>query len=79
LNKKTIELAKEAGFVFWEDDETKANSIDWSCDYNIELNKLVELVVQECAKSVEHIKVWDTNLGNVIVDNFFKECHGCRI
>ena len=73
LNKKTIELAKEAGFVFWEDDETKANSIDWSCDYNIELNKLVELVVQECAKSVEHIKVWDTNLGNVIVNNFFKE------
>jgi len=73
LNKKTIVLAKEAGFIFFEEDETKAGFIDWSCDYNIELKKLVELVVQECAKSVEHIKVWDTNLGKVIVENFFKE------
>ena len=73
MNKKTIELAEEAGFIFFEDDETEAGFIDWSCDYDIELEQLVKLVVQECAKSVEHIKVWDTNLSNVIVENFFKE------
>lgn len=73
MNKKTIKLAEEAGFIFFEEDETEAGFIDWSCDYDIELEQLVKLVVQECAKSVEHIKVWDTNLGNVIVENFFKE------
>ena len=81
MNKKTIELAKQAGFVFWEDEEWGPGSeyIDWSTDYDKELEKLVELVVQECARSVEHIKVWDTNLGNVIVKNFLKEKHGRRI
>ena len=72
MNKKTIELAKQAGFVFWEDESWGPGSeyIDWSTDYDKELEKLVELVVQECAKSVQHIKAWDTNLGEIIVKKF---------
>ena len=73
MNKKTVKLANQAGFVFWEEDDGKAVSkfIDWSCNYDKELEKLVELVVQECAKSVQHIKVWDTDLGEVIVEKFY--------
>jgi len=72
MNKKTIELAKQAGFVFWEDEEWGPGSeyIDWSTDYDKELEKLVELIVQECAKSVQHIKVWDTDLGEIIIEKF---------
>ena len=72
MNKKTMELAKQAGFVFWEDESWGPGSeyIDWSTDYDKELEKLVELVVQECAKSVQHIKAWDTNLGEIIVKKF---------
>lgn len=73
VNKKTIELAKQAGFQFWEDEEWGPGSeyIDWSTDYDKELEKLVELVVQECAKSVQHIKVWDTDLGEIITEKFY--------
>lgn len=73
MNKKTIELAKQAGFQFWEDEEWGPGSeyIDWSTDYDKELEKLVELVVQECAKSVQHIKVWDTDLGEIITEKFY--------
>lgn len=73
LNKKTIELAKQAGFVFWEEDDGKAVSeyVDWGSEYDKELEKLVELVVHECAKSVQHIKIWDTDLSKVIVEKFY--------
>jgi len=73
MNKKTIELAERAGFVFWEEDDGKTVSqyIDWAADYDKELEKLVELVVRECAKSVQHIKIWDTDLGEVIVEKFY--------
>ena len=73
MNKKTIELAKQAGFVFWEDEEWGPGSeyIDWGTEYDKELEKLVELVVQECAKSVQHIKVWDTDLGEIITEKFY--------
>ena len=77
MNKKTIELAKQAGFVFWEDEEWGPGSeyIDWSTVYDKELEKLVELVVHECAKSVQHIKVWDTDLGEVLIEKFYGEYH----
>ena len=75
MNKKTIELAKQAGFVFWEDEEWGPGSehIDWGTEYDKELEKLVELVVHECAKSVQHIKVWDTDLGEVLIEKFYGE------
>jgi hypothetical protein len=73
VNKKTIELAKQAGFLFWEDESWGPGSehIDWATEYDKELEKLVELVVQECAKSVQHIKIWNTDLGEVIVEKFY--------
>jgi hypothetical protein len=75
MNKKTIELAKQAGFVFWEDESWGPGSeyIDWGTEYDKELEKLVDLVVQECAKSVQHIKVWNTDLGEVVIEKFYEK------
>ena len=43
---KIKELAKEAGFIFWSDEEWRPMSglIDWSCDYDDELVKFYHLV-----------------------------------
>ena len=73
MNKKTIELAKHAGFVFWEDESWGPGSeyIDWSSNYDKELERLIELIVQECAKSVQHIKVLDTDLGEIIIERYY--------
>jgi hypothetical protein len=51
--KQLIEnLTKEAGFVFWGEEEI-GDGIDWSCDYTKELENLVELIVAECVDAVE--------------------------
>lgn len=73
MNKKTIELAKQAGFLFWEDEEWGPGSeyIDWGTEYDKELEKLVELIVNECASHVKHIKIWDTDLGEVIKKKYY--------
>ena len=52
--KKLIEdIAKEAGFVFWGEDEIGGQGIDWASDYNKELENFVELIVAECVDAVE--------------------------
>lgn len=73
MNNKIIALAKQAGFVFWEDESWGPGSeyIDWASDYDKELEKLVDLVVQDCAKSVQHIKAWDTDLGELVIEKFY--------
>jgi len=52
MKKLTEELAKEAGFVFWDKDEI-GEGIDWSCDYTKAIEYLVELIVAECVDAVE--------------------------
>jgi hypothetical protein len=55
MKKIVKELAKEAGFAFWENEEWKPKgaTIDWSCDYEKELEKFAERIVQECASIIE--------------------------
>ena len=45
MKKIVKELAKEAGFIFWEDEEWKPKraTIDWSSDYDKELEKFFKL------------------------------------
>lgn len=52
LKKQTRKLAKKAGFVFWSDESwgPGPTQIDWSCNYDKELETLVALVAEECAK-----------------------------
>lgn len=43
-------LAKEAGFILWEDEEWNSGDvIDWGSRYDDELLKFAKLVAEECA------------------------------
>lgn len=49
MNSRVLELAKQAGFVFWEDEPHKPENatIDWSANYDEELVRFYELVMNE--------------------------------
>lgn len=48
MKKIAKELAKEAGFIFWENEEWKPKgaTIDWSLDYDKELEQFFKLAVK---------------------------------
>lgn len=49
-NDRLKELLSEAGFVFWDEDSGKpGGAVDWACDYDQEIRKLIELVANQCA------------------------------
>lgn len=52
MNKRIEELAQEAGFCFWTDESWKPEgaTIDWSSNYDDQLQRFAELVVTECMK-----------------------------
>ena len=48
MNNKIIELAEQAGFVLWDEPWTNCNqSIDWSSQYDEELENYTKLVLME--------------------------------
>jgi hypothetical protein len=51
MNDRIKELAKQAGFVLWADEEWKPDGavIDWSSDYDNDLEKFAELIIRECS------------------------------
>jgi hypothetical protein len=56
MNERVKELAEKAGFVMWgKETWNPGDVIDWSCRYDDELTKLVELIVKECAKRSEEL------------------------
>lgn len=48
MNQKLIELAENAGFVMWGDESDQI--VDWSCDYDKELQQLYSMI-QEMVKT----------------------------
>ena len=52
MNYTMIELAKQAGFVFWNNEShgPGPNNIDWSCDYSNEFDKYSKLLIEETIK-----------------------------
>jgi hypothetical protein len=54
MDKRTQELAEQAGFVFWGDESwgPGPGHIDWSCDYNEEFVRFAELTKQEYQNTV---------------------------
>jgi hypothetical protein len=55
MNKERfLELAEQAGFIFWADESwrPKGDTIDWSSNYDEELAKFAELIVRECIDQV---------------------------
>ena len=57
MNQKTLELARASGFVFWEAESWRPEGaeIDWSCDYDNELEEFKMMVVRECAYVVQSL------------------------
>lgn len=55
FDESFIEIAKEAGFVFWADEEWKPENafIDWGSSYDEELRKFCELTVRRCIEICE--------------------------
>lgn len=51
MNKKFKKIADKAGFVFWgkESWRPRGQVIDWSSDYDKELNQFGDLLVTEIA------------------------------
>jgi hypothetical protein len=51
MNENLIKLAKKSGFVFWQGEEWAPNSaIDWSSNYDKELGKFAEHILDTCVK-----------------------------
>ncbi len=50
MNPKFIELIDKAGFALWEDEDWRPRDafVDWSSNYDKELEKFAELIVKEC-------------------------------
>jgi hypothetical protein len=50
VNPKFIELVDKAGFALWEDEDWRPRDafVDWSSNYDKELEKFYELIVEEC-------------------------------
>jgi hypothetical protein len=62
MNERIKELAEKAGFVMWgEETWNPGDVIDWSCRYDDELTKLVELIVRECAEIAETAEPYKSN------------------
>jgi hypothetical protein len=54
MKKKIRKLAKKAGFVIWGDASWGPGKghVDWSCNYDEELVKYTDLVIQMCADHI---------------------------
>lgn len=54
MNERIRKLAEQAGFQFWEDEPwNPGDIIDWSCRYDDEFKKFVELLIIECGQAVD--------------------------
>ncbi len=67
MNPKFIELIDKAGFALWEDEDWRPRDafVDWSSNYDKELEKFAELIVRECIDIVNDAErggsneIWD--------------------
>lgn len=52
MKDKVKQLAEQAGFVLWSDEDWKPEGqvIDWSSVYDKELEKFAKLLIKECAQ-----------------------------
>jgi hypothetical protein len=57
MNEKIKELAEKAGFLLWEDEPWKPEGaiVDWGSQYDGELEKFAELIINECLGICEEL------------------------
>lgn len=56
MNSRVLELLKEAGFCFWEDEEWKPPGavIDWAAQYDEEMPIFIELLIRDAASFIDN-------------------------
>jgi hypothetical protein len=61
--KKPIQnLAEKSGFVLWQDEEWNDGTVvDWSSNYDVELEKLYDNLVKEAISVVQRRYMGDNN------------------
>jgi hypothetical protein len=57
MNEKIKELAEKAGFLLWEDEPWKPEGaiVDWGSQYDGELERFAELIINECLGICEEL------------------------
>jgi hypothetical protein len=57
MNEKFKLLAEKSGFLLWENEPWKPEGaiVDWSSQYDVELERFAELIVRKCAKICDDI------------------------
>ena len=55
MNKKLKEIAEQAGFVLFTPEEDPRTPIDWSCDYEQELQEFARLIVDNAVECVRDV------------------------
>lgn len=69
MNARIKEIAAAAGFVFWKDESWNTNGqlIDWSCDYDKELEKFAELLIKEFTEPTEQFDRFEEHIAAEIL------------
>lgn len=61
MNKRIRELAEQAGFVLWADEEwNPGETIDWASNYDNAIVKYTELIAQECLDKISGLIIPET-------------------
>ena len=74
------ELAKEAGFILWEDEDyNPGDVVDWATRYDDELVKFAKLVANECANICDSYGMPDgTSQTAMILSSAIKKRFGIK-
>jgi hypothetical protein len=78
MNPVIKQLAEEAGFCFWSDEEWKPKDavIDWSAEYDDEFQKYTELLIKECVNVIyDNVEVALDATGNVVFEHELLKKH----
>jgi hypothetical protein len=75
MKPKFIELVDKAGFAIWDDEEWRPKDafVDWSSNYDKELENFYELIVSECASLVREYTLRKSGVENPYTGAVFIE------
>lgn len=71
MNDEIHKLVVQAGFELWanEDWRPKNSIVDWSSNYDKELQRFAQLIVRECARVSLRLSHRDDDMGAIIARN----------
>ena len=71
MNDEFHKLVAQAGFELWADEDWRPKNalVDWSCNYDKELQRFAQLIVRECARVSLRLSHRDDDMGDIIARN----------